>query len=87
VQCARATAPDALAGSEAAHALPNRVDDAHDLVSWDDRQPGIRQVAVDDMEIGPANRARLDPHATLNQTRFKPKRPQRVTRSGTGYQS
>ena len=38
---------------------------AHDLVAGDQGQLGVRQLAVDDVQIGAADRAGLDPHQDL----------------------
>ena len=38
---------------------------AHDLVARDQRQLGVGKLAVDDVKIGAADRAGLDPHQHL----------------------
>ena len=52
-----------------AHAIAGRVDAADNLVSRHDRQFRIGQFAVDDMQIGAADAAGLDPNANLARTR------------------
>src|ERR1700690_3432602 len=59
--------PDANAGLEA-DPLANRVNAADNLMSWHNGKLGIRQFAVDDVEIGAANAASLDPHANLTRS-------------------
>jgi hypothetical protein len=53
-------------------ALTARDDDADDLVAQNDRAPERRQLAVDDVKIRPANRARLDPQEDLTARRHRP---------------
>ena len=51
---------DAPSGPERRHAVAGPVDDADDLVTGHDRQTRIRQLAVDDVQVGPADAAGLD---------------------------
>ena len=51
-------------------AVAGRLDPADDLVAGDDRQLRVRQFAVDDMQIGAADAAGLDPHADLPRARL-----------------
>ena len=56
---------------------------AHDLVAGDQRQLGVRQLAVDDVQIGAADRAGLDPHQDLARAGDgvgEPGRAQRLAR-------
>src|ERR1700678_2153792 len=54
--------PDANAGLEA-DPLADRVNAADNLMSRHNGKLGIRQFAVDDVKVGAANAASLDPHA------------------------
>lgn len=56
---------DPNAGSQARNAWSHNVDPTHDLVARHDRHPNIGQIAVDHMEIGPADTASLDTDADL----------------------
>ena len=51
---------DPFADGEALDAGAELLDDADDLVAGNDRQPLVRQLAVDDMQIGAADAAGLD---------------------------
>ena len=55
---------DPLSKRETGHARTDRLDAPDDFVAWNDRKLRLGQFAVDDMEIGAANAARLDlePH-------------------------
>ncbi len=46
-------------------AFARRLDSAHDLMSRHDRQLGVGEFAVDDVQVGAANPAGLDAHANL----------------------
>ena len=48
-----------------------RLDAADDLMPRNDRQLGIGEVAVDHMQVGAANAARLDPNANLPRPRLE----------------
>jgi len=61
---------DALTDIEATHIDPGPLDDADDLVARHDRQFRQRQFAIDDMQVGAANRARLDTQDKLGRPRF-----------------
>ena len=56
---------DAYAGSRPRDAATKRIDDPDDLVAGNDRQLRIGQFAVDDAQIGPADRAGLDAHTNF----------------------
>ena len=53
------------APSSSVDALADRVDAADDLVARHDRKLGVRQLAVDDMQVGAADAAGLDLNADL----------------------
>src|SRR5206468_7934188 len=60
---ARVTEPrhaDAIADLEAGDAVADLIDDTDNLVAGDQRDLGVGQLAVDDVEIGPADSARAD---------------------------
>ena len=61
--------PTRAPSSMRAHAGAQAIDPADDLVAGDDRQLGIWQLAVDDMEIRPADSTSFDPHADLTSLR------------------
>ena len=50
-------------------AIAAALDDADDFVSGNERKLWLRQVAVDDMQIGPADGTGLDPHKDLARAR------------------
>ena len=52
------------------HAGADRLDSADDLVSRHDRRLGVRQFAVDDMQIGAADAAGLDPQPRFARPRL-----------------
>lgn len=56
---------DPHARSRRRHARADRLDAPDDLVSRHDGVDGLGQVAVDDVDVGPADRAGLDPDAQL----------------------
>jgi hypothetical protein len=56
---------DPIPAGEALDFGPGLIDAAHDLVAWHDRQLGIGQVAVHDVEVGPAHGASLDADTKL----------------------
>jgi hypothetical protein len=56
---------DALADAKAIDPRPDRIDTADDFVTRHNRQCQIRQIAVDDMQIGAANAARGHLYAYL----------------------
>ena len=57
---------DAATGRERGwRPTPQAIDLAHDLVAGDQRQLGMRQFAVDHVQIGPADGAGPDPHQNL----------------------
>ena len=60
---------DPRANSER-HAGADRLDPADDLVPRHDRQLGVRQLAVDDMQIGAADAAGLDPQSDFARPRL-----------------
>ena len=53
-----------------ADAFADRLDPADDLVPGDDRQLRVGQFAVDDVQVGAADAAGLDPHADLASARL-----------------
>ncbi len=57
--------PTRLTGGERGWADAAGDDLADDLVAGDQRQLGVRQFAVDDVQVGPADGAGLDPHQHL----------------------
>ena len=62
--------PTRSPGLEALDAIAHRGDDADDLVSRHERQLGLRQLAIDDMQIGAAHRARADLDQDLARARL-----------------
>jgi hypothetical protein len=60
---------DAPARRQRGHTIAYRLDDAHDLVPRDQRQTGLGQVTINDMQIGSANRAGLDADPNLSRPR------------------
>src|ERR1700729_1396 len=59
---------DARAGLEA-HPFADRLDAANDFVSRHNGQLGVWQFAVDDVQVGTADTASLDPYANLSRPR------------------
>ena len=60
---------DTIAYGKALHPRPHRRDGADDFVPGDQRQLGLRQVGIDNMEIRPANRTGMHPDQYLIDTR------------------
>ena len=60
---------DPLADREAFDAGAEPLDEADDLVAGNDRQPLVRQLAVDDVQIGAADAAGLDADQQLRRPR------------------
>src|SRR5690606_3986644 len=56
---------DAVARTEAGRARAHRFDSADDLVAGHERQHGLGQLAVDDVEIGATDGAGRDPEQQL----------------------
>src|SRR5215216_551395 len=65
---------NALPAREPTDAVANDGDAANDLVAGDDRQLGVRQLAVDDMQVGAADAARrnLDHNLAGGRRRHRP---------------
>ena len=72
--------PDAVTWGEAAHPGAARRHSSDDLMSRHDRRPARREVALDDVEIGPADAAHLDVdehHARVGERHRPLDEPQR----------
>jgi len=54
-------------GRQRGDAGSQRLDDSHDLVARHDRQADVGKFAVDDVQVGTADAAGLDPHADLTR--------------------
>ncbi len=57
-----------IADAEPRRALTQRIDDADDLMTWDDGKAGSRNFALDDVEVGVADAAGMDGDANLIRT-------------------
>src|SRR5262245_65946636 len=62
--------PDALAYCESCHARPHGGDASDDLVAGYDRQLGVWQLAVDHVQIGPADTAGRNLDENFARCRF-----------------
>ncbi len=62
---------DALPRLQAVHAGPAALHPAHDLVAGNDGQPHRLELAVDDVQVGPAHAAGADPHEHLTAPRLR----------------
>jgi hypothetical protein len=60
---------DSVAERKASRLRTERVDDADDLMSGNDEWTTRREVALGEVEIGPADAARTDPQSKLPPTR------------------
>jgi hypothetical protein len=59
---------DTIAEGRPLDADADAIDDADDLVAGNDRQPRHAKLAVDDVQVGATDRARLDAKANLAGT-------------------
>ena len=65
----RARHPDAAADFRSIDIVAHRFDDADDLVTWDQRQLRLRQIAIDDVKVRATDGAGFDPDADFTRTR------------------
>ena len=63
--------PYPLTGVEALRPLPRRLDRADDLMTEDEGQLRLVEVAVGDVEVGPADAAGVNPHEHLPPARLR----------------
>ncbi len=57
--------PDPLAHHRGDHVRARRVDDPDDLVAWDQREHGIGELTVEEVQVGAAHGARAHREAHL----------------------
>jgi hypothetical protein len=59
---------DTIADGEATRLGPQRVDDAHDLMTWNDERAAREQIALCEMQISPTDAAGQNPQPKLPVT-------------------